>query len=149
MILNITSNTFVQHDSGKVTSCTPLDFVLSINHSILSFYTLNSTLVKVIDFDYLWNIVEKGKTESHGIDTALSRPYTIVNVSGFRYDKYWQKKEVNFQVTLNHYGGLGVSEIINGIVNFIKIEIQNLNPVDLKFLNKIAKVENNGTQHFV
>ena len=143
MILNITSNTFFIHDSFEVSSSSPLDFVLNINHSVLSFYSLNSTVVKVHDTNYIWDIIENGKVESHGIDTASGRPLTIITISGYRYQN-WQKEEVNFDITLNHYGaGLGKSEIVNRIVRIIKTELSNLHPIDLKFLNEIARIDDN------
>jgi len=148
MIINITSSTFFLHDSGEVEACSPLDFVLNINHSTLSFYSLKSTIVKEVESNNLWNIIEKGRTESHGLDSALGRTLTIINVSGMKYQN-WRKEELCFEITLNHHHGLGASEIVNNLVHSMKSTIQNLNPIDINFLNEIANIENNETQHFV
>jgi len=137
MIISITSNTFHSHDSGEVSSCRPLDFVVNVNHSILSFYSLNSTLVTQYDADRLWSIIESGKSESHGVDTAIVRPYTVIKILGSRVEEY-QEKIVNYRILINHFGGLGCSETLNHIIGSIMGTFESLHPSDIHFLNLLS-----------
>ena len=141
MIITITSNTFHQHDSGEVSSSKPLDFVLNFNNKVMSYYSLNSTLVIQGELDYLWTIIERGKNESHGIDTALSRTFTIIKITGSCYED-WKRKEINFEIVINHYEGLGCSETLNQIINQIKYRFDTLHQCDIQFLDRLCG-ENN------
>ena len=144
MILTISSTTFLSHDSGEVSDCTPLDFVFSVNHDILSFYSLNSKCVKKTEgfkCTYLWNLLKDGMDESHGIDTALLRYVTIVQITT-QNRKGWKNQKISFEIILNHYEGFGESNILNILCQFIKSEMA-LNSIDVDFLNKIEGLKYN------
>lgn len=141
-IITITSNTYDLHDSGEISSSKPLDFVLNFNNKVMSFYSLNSTLTIEREPDYLWKIIEGGKNESHGIDTALSRTLTIIKLTGSCYDG-WKKEEIGFEIVINHYEGLGRSEILNQIIDQIKYRFNMLHQSDINFLNKLRGIDDN------
>ena len=133
MIITITSNTANFHDSGKVSSINPLDFVVNYNYGLVSYYSLNSTFTIKSKSDHIWDIIKEGKNESHGMDTALSRFYTTIMVTGKK-----QHEKINFEIIINHYEGLGASILLNKIIHEMSEYCLNLNEKDINFLNFIS-----------
>jgi hypothetical protein len=60
-----------------------------------------------------------------------------VNISGSLW-KEWAKEKFGYEICLNHYEGLGESEVINGLCAYISRNVILLHPVDVAFLRKIS-----------
>jgi hypothetical protein len=133
MIITITSNTANFHDNGKVSLINPLDFVVNYNYGLVSYYSLNSTFTIKSKSDHMWDIIKEGENESHGMDTALSRFYTTIIVTGIK-----QHEKINFEIGINHYEGLGKSILLNKIIHEIRKYDLNLNEKNINFLNLIS-----------
>lgn len=149
MIISITSNTFESNDSGEILTSNPLDFILNVNHQVISFFSLTSRTVlsqhandphsHVSGFcRTLWSIIEDGTDESHGFDTAYSRTFTIILLTGcapnLNVGSCEKRENLNFEIAVNHYGGRGASQILNRIIDIILDTFDELDQADVKFL---------------
>jgi hypothetical protein len=137
MILTISSNTY-HHNDGQPPQPEPLDFVLNLNHSQLSFYSQNTIATVECNPDLLWSIIESGDNSGFGGDTAIHRKITVIKVTGSRYDR-WTRKDINYEILINHHNGNGQSAVLNILVPYITTHFSSLHPDDIQFLNKLKE----------
>lgn len=135
MKINIICNTYVHHDDGQITDERPLDFVINLNYSLLTYYSLNTRMVlECHSISHFENLVAKIDSETYGIDTALSRPLThlLITSSPFDYPGHSFKTS---NVLINHYHGLGECIALNHFFAFFLQKYEDhLHPADINHI---------------